>query len=1052
MIQLTHKITGLLLLAVVVASQIVSVKSLAQTKAESEKLIKKSWAIRNTGQDQLFDLNPLQTYRLQGRKGEDLNLASAVLSPVATRKVKVAVLDTGVDTKHPYLRSRIAYNQKECAILKKYQACVNGDTDKIDECMTQYMVAGQNGVDEDGNGYPADCHGWSIYAQKNTPDNIIGTPDFGDTMGHGTHVAGLVASVSDNIEIISVQVIAEGPNQPVKPFSVDLSPSENGGRNGLNPSKEFDTAEHVARGIIYAMNAGAEVITMSIGWPQLNDTELMRAAVAEAQARGIIIVAAAGNDSTQALLRPCQYKGVICVAASRPDGSIAQFSNYGYGVDIAAPGVSLVSTIPTNRRAIRLPLTPGLDILSGTSQATPLVAGVIADMLARGIPASEIYPRLILGARAVKSEMPIVEGSLQTVRKLIKPPRKYDRYVLSGLIDQTKSLAVTAQALILNADKETHVINWDRKSSELTFQFNLVNYWQDITTADVGITMMAKSQLAIYPTVESVEILNPDNDDMWEMGEERVVEVRLKINDNVDASLSQIPSELTFVATTTVAGQKNMSFDVKAEILLQLNKEVLGSDMISLPITGKLERGFNLYLVDEVYDKKISERDYIASKRGEKSFDVQLVKYKNKSYTFGEVKTLPFSGTPEKSRLHQRIRMDVDFDGKSDYVLVVQEFKENEGLRNNGDYTMHFYFLDDQLNLRKNFSFYDLRSVMPLNYSWLRVGNELRPAWISNGKKVIKKWDILDLMGTDDASEPKQSEDDIRLYYLDQDLKLATIESGAADTRIVDIIQTSLSQTQSGVLPVLLARNLGTEIKPGQSEFSVAYIKNLQLTHKKVISNLSKSNNYRNLVDTNVDKVLNLKASEDEYRGAYWFGQDTHSRMRVTMIDFTNGRIHDKLLRAQNEIYDAPLTARAAFIGKKTQGAFVVTNAEIEYHDFKTAAAAQTSLNKYTFMGQDILTAVQYPITISKRGAGTKYPALFNSEGTLNKAFRVMMPIFNEKGQPQEIITPARFRLQAPQGCRALSAPVYLGGDINWGGYSMDYYCGDRILRVRLVY
>jgi hypothetical protein len=1017
---------------------------IAFAQTDYKAIVSKSWALKNTGVSQLFDLDPVQTYRLQARVGEDMHLLPPVASPVALKKIKVAVLDTGVDVNHPYLKNRIARSEKECANYNKFEACLKDEKETVDSCTEKYLA-----TDEDGNGYPADCNGWSIFGKETPVQNIIGTPDVEDTMGHGTHVAGLVASISDQIQIIPVQVIAEAPNEPVKPFSIDLSPSETE-RGGLNGQGALENAERTARGIIYAMNAGADIITMSIGWPEQNDTQLLKEAVAEAQARGIIVLAAAGNDSTQSLLRPCQYPGVICVGASRPDGAMAYFSNYGYGVDLAAPGTGLVSTIPMTHRSVRLPGFIGIDILNGTSQATPLVAGVVADMLSRGIPKEEIYPRLILGARKPSPELPVLVGPIQTKGTPVLPESSYERYTLAGLVDARASMAVKAKTLILSANKEIQIISWDRKSRELSFQFAVKNYWSDVNFNDVQLDIVSKNKTRYYPTVVSSEIMN-ENDNMWEMGEERLVQVNLEITDAADADLSQVASDLTFLVTPTIAGAKGLVFETRAEIQTKLTKESAGSDLTSVPIVGSLAQGMKLFLVDEVYDNAVATRDYMALKQNvdASSFDLQLVRNANNAYTFEGIKTVKFPGNIKRTRPVQRIRMDIDGDGKSEYILVIQEYKEEDGLYANGDYTLHFYIMDSNLNLKKQVSFYDERAVMPTNYSWLKVGNELRPAWVLTGKPVIKKWDITDLYQTDEDAKPNMGQTDIRLYYLDKDYKLAEVQS-PKDSRIVDIIQPTLKQVQTGVLPVLIAKNLGTEVKPSYLyQFSLAYIQNLKVTGEKVLENLSASQDYRNLLDTKVDRIVNLQKSSDEYRGTFWFGLDAHKKQRITAIDFTNNKMHDRLIDSKTTIYDAPLFVRSVYMGKKSQGVFLITNSEIEYHDFKGGSAAQTSLNKYTFMGNDLTVNLQFPIAITSRKSGDKYPALFNVAGTaVSRGVKMITPVYDKAGKVEQILAPARLHIQTPQGCRPQDAPVYLGAD----GYALDYYCGDRFLRLKLTY
>lgn len=1001
-------------------------------KSDISQFYKNSWGLRNTGETIVFDHSPLQTYRLQARKGEDIHLAT----PVKGKKVKVAVIDTGVDTTHPLLKNKIFRNESECVALEKYKKCVseNGAAGCVD-----MLVSGQNGFDQDKNQYPGDCSGWSILGET-TKQNIIGTPVFEDTIGHGTHVAGIVASVSDNIQIVPIQVIGDAPNQPVKPFSFDPNPKEDI-RGGFTP--DANLADRIARGIIYAINAKVDVINLSIGWPQAQDADIMRQAIAEAQRRGIIVIAAAGNDSTTALLRPCQYEGVICVAAHRPDGSIAHFSNYGYGVDIAAPGTSILSTIPENTRSIRLPGYTGIDILSGTSQASPYVAGVAAEMLSRGIPASEIYARLMLGARKIKPELGVYVGPITSQSKPIKSIEFNSKFVLSGLMDMQNSLNIKAQPLILKADKETHVIKWDKKSTDLNFSFNIKNYWSDVS--NVSIVLKNKYATKIMPEIKRVHLTNS------EIKNQNVstVDVELKITDSTDASQSQIPSDLEFIAEVSINGQKHTEFDVKAEIQIQLDPNDRDLNFNTIKISGQLERGMKKFLVDEIYDNKPNDRDYIALAREEDYFLVSLMKWANGSYQLTPSQKIKFNGNIKNTRPYSRTRLDIDSDGKSEYVLGIQEFKEvGDGGLNTNDYTLHFFIFNSDMKLLKTHAFYDDRALISLDYTWMKIGNKLRPAWMGLGKNVVKKYDITDLWQTNPDEKPDSGLSDLRFYYLDDNFKLNVVEN-TSGYKIVDAIQAQRKNVASGTIPVLLAKNLGTELKPSYlNAFAIGWISQGKLMTSIKPLSMNSTLNYRNLIDTKKDKSLNLSKTDDEFVGTFWFGVDAHQKQRISTIDFTNSKVTDKILSSNRSLFDSPLRIRAAFSGKKEKGVFLVTNTEIEYHNLTANKTARSSLNKYTFFGDDLMTDLQFPITLTSKDGLTKKPALFTTEGSgLNKGVRFLVPTDIGSDDNLKMVSPARLRMTSPKGCISIDSPVYIDGS-----YYLDYDCKDTLIRVKLVY
>jgi len=182
-----------------------------------------------------------------------------------------------------------------------------------------------------------------------------------DRYGHGTHVAGSAAAVTDN-----------GRGVAGVGFTTSLMNVKVLGDNG---SGQYSW---IANGIIWAADNGAHVINMSLGGTSASST--LESAVKYAWDKGVVLVAAAGNENTSAPTYPAYYAECIAVAATDENDAKASFSNYGAWVDIAAPGVSIYSTLPNhpNRIGVR-----NYGSLSGTSMAAPHVAGVAALVKAR---------------------------------------------------------------------------------------------------------------------------------------------------------------------------------------------------------------------------------------------------------------------------------------------------------------------------------------------------------------------------------------------------------------------------------------------------------------------------------------------------------------------------------------------------------------------------------------------------------------------------------------------------------------------------------------------
>lgn len=182
-----------------------------------------------------------------------------------------------------------------------------------------------------------------------------------DEQGHGTHVAGTVAATTNN----GIGVAGVAPDVKVMPVRV-LD------RNGSG------TNDWVASGITYAADNGAKVINMSLGGS--SGSQALQDAVNYAWSKGVVVVAAAGNSNTSSPSYPAYYTNCIAVAATDSNDAKASFSNYGSWVDVAAPGVSIISTT----------LGGGYAKYSGTSMASPHAAGVAALVASQGKSHTEV--------------------------------------------------------------------------------------------------------------------------------------------------------------------------------------------------------------------------------------------------------------------------------------------------------------------------------------------------------------------------------------------------------------------------------------------------------------------------------------------------------------------------------------------------------------------------------------------------------------------------------------------------------------------------------------
>lgn len=214
-----------------------------------------------------------------------------------------------------------------------------------------------------------------LAAKIATNVNFTTSPTSDDLYGHGTHVAGIAAAYTDNeLGVAGVAYAASLVNVKV------LDDTGSG------------YYSWIASGIIWAADNGAKVINMSLGGTLPSLT--LRRAVDYAWAKGAVLVAAAGNSNTTRALYPAYYTNCIAVAATDANDLKASFSNYGKWVDVAAPGVGIWSTLPDHPSVIGDYLgVTSYGSLSGTSMATPHVAGVAALVWATGYGTSNLTVR-----------------------------------------------------------------------------------------------------------------------------------------------------------------------------------------------------------------------------------------------------------------------------------------------------------------------------------------------------------------------------------------------------------------------------------------------------------------------------------------------------------------------------------------------------------------------------------------------------------------------------------------------------------------------------------
>lgn len=208
-----------------------------------------------------------------------------------------------------------------------------------------------NGVDDDGNGYVDDIHGWDF--RDDDPDSLVGTPLY----WHGTFVAGALASAFE------AQRDRLGSSETLRIMDLRFLDSR-----GMFYSSDWDL---LAETVEYAVNQGADLINLSL-YAVRPPPASVREAVGRAAAQGVVMIGISGNDGAE-LSYISTWSEIITVAAVNPHLDPTVFSNWGQEVDFAALGEDVLSFMPGGE----------ISTASGTSFAAPIVAGTAAFLIAQ---------------------------------------------------------------------------------------------------------------------------------------------------------------------------------------------------------------------------------------------------------------------------------------------------------------------------------------------------------------------------------------------------------------------------------------------------------------------------------------------------------------------------------------------------------------------------------------------------------------------------------------------------------------------------------------------
>jgi cell wall-associated protease len=941
-----------------------------------DELFPYQWNLLNQNQMILREISPIETKSYPALVGQDIGWGTVVKNnninfPVE-RKVVVAILDTGLDYLHPELRSSLYFNESEC----------NQKNDPI--------------VDVDKNGFAGDCLGWNFTQAKDAPR----ARDVMDFSGHGTHLAGIISAKNDGLGITGIS------------SQIQLLPLKVIMEDSLEQSAQIAFSDRIAAALIYAIKRGAHVINMSLGWPRSLDTKYLREAITAAQSAGILIVAAAGNNNSDEPIFPCAYEGVVCSGASTLDGKVASFSNFGSTVDVLAPGESILSTYP-GKITPDVFHVPGYEFKSGTSQAAPLVSGILAWLKAK-FP--DDHPLEILSRLYLTTEK-IDTYKKNTTYGLVKMDKAHDFVLSSYIKPQIKLLRQI-------------IFSKDQTSGEFTLPL-LSHTRNQVDNIQVSIESLSP-QLEITSNQETLLSLRPFEGKLtkWNYKIKDIdADAMIKLKITLEYSgvkrvyLNQIPLIRDIRQDSSIKKLPFVFID-KPLPIGRIDKETIKTNINT--VESYFPTGQYHYFLRKTVEKGEGEN---------KTSDIELYFFErseNQIIQKNKTVVLPFA-----KQIINIIKLDANYDGQDDFMI--QYVYENKT-----DKKLAFHFLNDSLEpLFGEFStWYFKPEVSVINYLNLRFLKGFDPKMGHYPIMVYKEKGMMPESEQDQspwATVNRKTLD--RLYFLEPMIsnegvnlvtKLLTDTSFENDFKSQfsiswkDSINLIHIQTQS---KDSFNKNLITALFMVQSSKAKKYYQ-VHFSKKGSWSASELKVGFSSLENMSMKPMVNLVT--DETFDVFW-GQMTQDKARFIKID--QEKVLDSFFYSHHTKSDQLISAIASFEKAQESVHFFQSKNELIALTKNSSGQIVDSKNilRFSFLPGRFMSEFFYPIWTNEDN--DKTPALYidTTEITGNRLSVLQVT----DGQ---LKTPAKFSIFISSNCKALN-PIMKEDQST---YSIELLCFEK--------